>query len=379
MERREPTFAPLPPQEPSDVTSAAGTRHRLLGLDQEAVTEWLLGLGLGSGAPLTFERVGNGLSNLMFLVVDADGSSLGAEATAAWDRRCPRPTMSTRERRILSALQPTARPDAGVLRLHRRPGGDRRAAPADGVRRRAGRRQRRGRRVGAARGSRAAWAARSLERSLGCTRSTSWRPGSTAWRRTSRTPPARSAAGAGSGSARARATCRRSTRSPIGLRRPSPSSGSCRLVHGDYHVLNVISSPSGDEIRAVLDWELCTLGDPLADLGGLLAYWPQAGDVGERARSQSRCSPGFPSRAELAQIYADETGRDLSALPFWHALGLWKIAIIGEGVRKRALDAGHRDRRGNSANGLPARSRCPGRDRRRRRRLLARTVPKGRP
>ena len=114
-----------------------------------------------------------------------------------------------------------------------------------------------------------------------------------------------------------------------------PEQRELSLVHGDFHVLNVISTPSGDEIRAVLDWELCTLGDPLADVGSLLAYWPEAGDVGA-GPVPDPALPGFPSRAEMAQAYAEETGRDLSALPFWHALGLWKVAIIGEGVRKRA-------------------------------------------
>jgi aminoglycoside phosphotransferase (APT) family kinase protein len=93
------------------------------------------------------------------------------------------------------------------------------------------------------------------------------------------------------------------------------------LVHGDFHPQNVIFTPGGDGVRAILDWELCTLGDPIADLGALLAYWPDPAGV-----------------EPLAEAYARETGRDLAALPFWHALALWKVAIICEGVRRRALD-----------------------------------------
>ena len=87
----------------------------------------------------------------------------------------------------------------------------------------------------------------------------------------------------------------------------------------------------------MLDWELCTLGDPLADLGTLLAYWPQDGEVGSGVLSLSS-QPGFPTRAEIAAAYLAASGRDSSALGFWHALGLWKIAIIAEGVLRRALD-----------------------------------------
>lgn len=116
-----------------------------------------------------------------------------------------------------------------------------------------------------------------------------------------------------------------------------PSQDEMTLVHGDFHLLNAVADRDGNAINAILDWELCTLGDPLADLGGLLAYWPQAGDATDRPFPAPRL-PGFPSRAELAHAYATETGRDLTALSFWHALGLWKIAIITEGVRRRALD-----------------------------------------
>jgi aminoglycoside phosphotransferase (APT) family kinase protein len=117
----------------------------------------------------------------------------------------------------------------------------------------------------------------------------------------------------------------------------APAQRKVTLVHGDYHLLNVITAPDDGAVRAVLDWELSTLGEPLADLGALLAYWWQADDpvaIGPFAFTRL---PGFATRAELAAEYADASGRDLSDLPFWEALASWKIAIILEGVRRRAL------------------------------------------
>ena len=116
-----------------------------------------------------------------------------------------------------------------------------------------------------------------------------------------------------------------------------PSQRELTLVHGDFHLRNVITSSENGEVIAALDWELATLGDPLADMGTLLAYWPQRGEAMCSDFAASTLD-GFPCRDELAQIYLTETGRDPAALKFWHALGLWKIAVIAEGVRKRAID-----------------------------------------
>jgi aminoglycoside phosphotransferase (APT) family kinase protein len=109
------------------------------------------------------------------------------------------------------------------------------------------------------------------------------------------------------------------------------------LVHGDFHMRNLICSPRTGRVRAVLDWELATLGDPLADLGTLLAYWPEADDP-STPLFQASVLPGFGSRDELAARYLDRTGRDGSSVTFWHALGLWKVAIICEGVVRRGLN-----------------------------------------
>lgn len=109
------------------------------------------------------------------------------------------------------------------------------------------------------------------------------------------------------------------------------------LVHGDFHLRNVIVDPELGDVRAVLDWELSTLGDPLADIGSLLAYWPEASDGATHAFAASAL-PGFSSREQIARTYLEASGRERSDLDYWHALGLWKIAVIAEGVMRRALD-----------------------------------------
>ncbi|MFE5284890.1 phosphotransferase family protein [Nocardia sp. NPDC056611] len=122
------------------------------------------------------------------------------------------------------------------------------------------------------------------------------------------------------------------------------------LVHGDFNIRNVITAPESGEVAAVLDWELCTLGDPLADVGGLLAYWPALGELA--IADMAMCTlPGFPSRAELVEEYLAATGRDRRALGFWHTLALWKLAIIAEGVLRRAQN----DPRNRAAAGAPTR------------------------
>lgn len=116
-----------------------------------------------------------------------------------------------------------------------------------------------------------------------------------------------------------------------------PEQAEVCLVHGDFHLMNVITHEEEGDVAAVIDWELSTLGDPLADLGGLLAYWPQADDEHVTGFAGPTL-PGFPSREGLVETYAEATGRDVSAVDYWHVLGLWKIAIIAEGVLRRAQD-----------------------------------------
>ena len=116
-----------------------------------------------------------------------------------------------------------------------------------------------------------------------------------------------------------------------------PAQGPATIVHGDYRLDNMILTPGG-EVAAVVDWELCTLGDPLADVGLLMVYWPERGGDEEEpiALGQpANLAPGFPTSAELRNRYAERSGRDLSELDFFVALGYWKLAIILEGVYAR--------------------------------------------
>jgi aminoglycoside phosphotransferase (APT) family kinase protein len=113
-----------------------------------------------------------------------------------------------------------------------------------------------------------------------------------------------------------------------------PDQGPATIVHGDYRLDNMILSPGG-EVAAVVDWELCTLGDPLADVGLLLVYWGEEGDDLIPLLEPATMLPGFPTREEIKARYAERSGRDLSEIDFYVALGLWKLAIILEGVFAR--------------------------------------------
>jgi aminoglycoside phosphotransferase (APT) family kinase protein len=113
-----------------------------------------------------------------------------------------------------------------------------------------------------------------------------------------------------------------------------PEQGPATIVHGDYRLDNMILSPAG-EVAAVVDWELCTLGDPMADIGMLLVYWSQAGDEFMPLFAPATIAPGFPTRDEVKARYAKRSGRDLSQIDFFVALGFWKLAIILEGVYAR--------------------------------------------
>ena len=312
----------------------------VVGLDEDAVSTWIAELGIGATSPLSFQRIGNGQSNLTYAVRDAGGSAwvlrrppLGKLLASAHD--------VVREHRILSGLQNSPVPVPKMIAITQDPAIS--EVPlvlmsfVDGVvvdsvsaaeqldpdqRRRVG--------LGlsaalsdihrvdlessglADLAGRKPYAARQIAR---------W---TTQWdsSRTREVP--------GIDSLAARLTAK------------IPEQHEVTLVHGDFHLSNVITARNDGRVVAVVDWELCTLGDPLADLGGLLAYWPQADD-GVAGPFMASTLPGFPTRAELVESYAHNTGRDVTDAGFWEVLALWKLSIIAEGVMRR-MEADSRNR-----------------------------------
>ena len=113
-----------------------------------------------------------------------------------------------------------------------------------------------------------------------------------------------------------------------------PEQGPARVVHGDYGPHNVLIG-SDCRIAAVVDWELSTLGDPLADLTYSLNQWPDPTDVEPFDPCAPTAPPGFPSRSDLAKRYSDKTGRVLSNLDYYHGFNHWKSAAILHGVYAR--------------------------------------------
>ena len=108
------------------------------------------------------------------------------------------------------------------------------------------------------------------------------------------------------------------------------------LMHGDYSPYNVMASPRDTtRLAAVVDWDTGTIGDPLLDLGHLLARWTEPGEEPAIGVWDIEARDGLPSRAELAARYAGRTGADLSALPYYQVLALFKLAVILEGAVAR--------------------------------------------
>lgn len=123
------------------------------------------------------------------------------------------------------------------------------------------------------------------------------------------------------------------------------------VVHGDYKLENVILAPDTGEVRAVLDWELTTLGDPLADLGLLLVYWGEPGDTVGMVGSAS-ATEGFPTRDEVVARYARRSGRDVSEIDYYYAFGTWKLACIVEGVYARMAAGAYGEEAQQGASGF---------------------------
>lgn len=109
-----------------------------------------------------------------------------------------------------------------------------------------------------------------------------------------------------------------------------PDSQRVSLVHNDYKLDNaMLAADDPGRIVAVFDWDMCTLGDPLSDLGALLTYWSQPDDPAEfRSMAMMPIDPRFPTREQLVERYAQRSGLDVSRAPFYHVLGLFRLAVI---------------------------------------------------
>jgi len=116
-----------------------------------------------------------------------------------------------------------------------------------------------------------------------------------------------------------------------------PEQGPARVVHGDYGPHNCLFGPD-HKVAAVVDWEISTLGDPLADLAYALNFWSDPTDLEPPPPESATAPPGFPTRTELAARYGEKTGRDLSQLDYYIGFNRFKSAAILHGVYARYLE-----------------------------------------
>lgn len=115
-----------------------------------------------------------------------------------------------------------------------------------------------------------------------------------------------------------------------------PEQQGVSIAHGDYRFGNCLIDPERARVAAVLDWELCTLGDPLADLGYLGVYWVKAD--GEGRHNDPTAAPGFPPYEAIVERYAARTGRDVSNIDYYVAFSHWRLGVISEGVYSRYIN-----------------------------------------
>jgi aminoglycoside phosphotransferase (APT) family kinase protein len=116
-----------------------------------------------------------------------------------------------------------------------------------------------------------------------------------------------------------------------------PAESATSIVHNDFRIGNMIVDIEAGRVAAVLDWELATIGDPLADLGYLLTSYPASGEplVPTAAMGTAVLEPGYPKRTELLDRYAERTGADVSRVNWYAALAMYKLAALYEYSRRR--------------------------------------------
>lgn len=307
------------------------------GIDQEPTSAWLAE-HVGLEPPLAFELVAGGRSNLTYKVTDAGGNACVLRRPPT-GHVLPTAHDMEREHRIVTALGPTAVPVARALGLCSDPEVNgapfyvmelvrghvlRDAASAENELDEAGRRRASESLVDVLAdlhaldvdavglgglGRREGYLIRQLQRWHG---------------QFDRSQPA--------GSERVAVIDRVYERLASGI----PDQGPATIVHGDYRLDNAMLADDG-EVAAVLDWEICALGDPLADLGLLMVYWAEPGDATTALGSAPTAVRGFASRAELRDRYARRTGRNVDDLDYYVAFGYWKLACILQGVLFRYL------------------------------------------
>ncbi|WP_411278966.1 phosphotransferase family protein [Gemmatimonas sp.] len=126
-----------------------------------------------------------------------------------------------------------------------------------------------------------------------------------------------------------------------------PPDRATALVHNDFKLDNLVLEPDLTRVRAILDWEMATIGDPLMDLGTTLAYWVEPGDapIFRALGLGITALPGNLTRAELVQTYGAHGGIDVSDAPFYYAFGLFKVAVIAQQIYARHVQGLTRDPR----------------------------------
>ena len=125
-----------------------------------------------------------------------------------------------------------------------------------------------------------------------------------------------------------------------------PGEAGAALIHGDYKYDNLVLDPAElTRVRAVLDWEMATIGDPLMDLGTTLGYWAEANDPPEMKMFGLTHLPGNLTRREVAERYAERTGRDITGIVFHYVYGLFKVGVICQQIYARFKAGKTRDPR----------------------------------